>query len=471
MKDLADRLRGIIAAIPGRGTDASSNAPTTARDAGSKVDAADVLGGDWIASGEHRVLVVDHVYRPGHRHGRLTLVDHVLSDEGHGLQPFMCGGRLRPAVAEAGGTSRTGLLSDRAAAGPRTPAAPASVDAERAIANGPRIMFVDLETSGLAGGAGTYAFLVGCGWFEHCSFRVRQLFMSSAAVEPGMLSALTALAASVDLVISFNGKSFDLPLIDSRYAFHRRPSPFSGVPHLDMLHPARRLWRRDSEPMDDRERGGCTLGALETSVCGHTREGDVPGFEIPARYFHYVRSGDPAPLAPVFEHNRLDLLSLAFLTSRAAQLATDEVPQLTTAREAFGLGQVLERAGDVTRARRCYARAAAVDGQLPLPGEESTRAEAMHAYALLCRRDRRYADAATVWRQLLDLRRCPPGLMRTASEALAIHHEHRVRDFSAARAFALRSADLQTTPMRRKALEHRLARIDRKIVARPLMLF
>jgi hypothetical protein len=332
-------------------------------------------------------------------------------------------------------------------------------------------MFVDLETSGLAGGAGTYAFLVGCGWFEHCSFRVRQLFMSSAAVEPGMLAALTMLTSSLDLVVSFNGKSFDLPLIDSRYAFHRRTSPFSDVPHLDMLHPARRLWRRDPEPTDDRERGGCTLGALESAVCGHTREGDVPGFEIPGRYFHYVRSGDPAPLASVFEHNRLDLLSLALLTARAAQLAADDVPHLTTAREALGLGQLLERAGDVTRARRCYARAASVDGQSPLPGDESTRAEAMHAYAVLCRRDRRYADAAAAWRRLLDLGRCPPTLARSASEALAIHHEHRLRDYQSARTFALRSAGARDTASRRTALEHRLARIERKLIAQPLLLF
>jgi hypothetical protein len=312
---------------------------------------------------------------------------------------------------------------------------------------------------------------VGCAWFEHCSFRVRQLFMTSAAVEPAMLATLTDLASSVDLVVSFNGKSFDLPLIETRFVLHRRTSPFSGVPHLDMLHPARRLWRRESDDGDDSGRGGCSLGALESAVCGHTREGDVPGFEIPSRYFHFVRTGDAAPLAAVFEHNRLDLLSLAFLTARAAQLAAEEVPRPATAREALGLAQLLERAGDTVRARRCFALAAAIDDQAPLPGDESTRAEAMHGYASLCRRDRRYGEAASAWRRLLDLRRCPPGLARSASEALAIHHEHRVRDLKAARAFALRSADLQTTPMRRQALEYRLARIERKLVAQPLLLF
>jgi uncharacterized protein YprB with RNaseH-like and TPR domain len=334
-----------------------------------------------------------------------------------------------------------------------------------------RALFIDLETTGLAGGAGTYAFLVGCGWFDGCSFRVRQFFMTGASVEAAMLTLLESCAENVALVVSFNGKSFDLPLIETRYVLHRRESPFGGVPHLDMLHPARRMWRRPADDGGEQTGPGCTLGALEAAVCGHSREGDVPGFQIPARYFHFVHTGDAAPLEPVFEHNRLDLLSLAFLTARAAQLAVEDVPPVTTAREAVGLGQLLERAGDSLRARRCYARAAGIAGATALPGDEMTRAEALHAYAVLCRRDRRYADAAGVWRQLLELDRCPPSLARTASEALAIHHEHRVRDLSAARVFAERSAGLQTTPSRRQALEHRLARLDRKLVARPLPLF
>jgi uncharacterized protein YprB with RNaseH-like and TPR domain len=441
MKDLADRLRGIIAAVPAAAQRTPSSSPLSSDPRENKTgsDAADVLGGQWLDTAGQRVLVVDRVYRPGHRHGRLALVDHVLPECGSWLPAFLpevAGRTTRPEGSEA-----------------------------------PRTVFVDLETSGLAGGAGTYAFLVGCAWFEHCSFRVRQLFMTSAAAEPAMLAALTDLASAVDLVVSFNGKSFDLPLIDTRYVIHRRSSPFSEVPHLDMLHLARRLWRRESDEADESGRGRCSLTALESIVCGHTREGDVPGFEIPSRYFHFVRTGDATPLAAVFEHNRLDLLSLAFLTSRAAQLAADEVPQPTTAREALGLAQLLERAGDMVRARRCFARAAAVDDQSPLPGDESTRAEAMHAYANLCRRDRRYTEAASAWRQLLDLRRCPPGLARSASEALAIHHEHRVRDLKAARSFALRSAGLQNTVTRRQALEHRLARIDRKLVSQPLTLF
>ena len=443
MSVLADRLRGIIAAVP---AGAHRPAPASVGSASSQdradgADAADVLGGQWIESDGQRVLVVDRLYRPGHRHGRFTLLDHVLPDRPEWLRVFL----------------------------PQHAAVTRAERAEKPA--GSRSLFVDLETTGLAGGAGTYAFLVGCAWFEECSLRVRQLFMSSAAVESAMLTTLAGLAAQADLVISFNGKSFDVPLIDTRYHFHRRESPFSALPHLDMLHPSRRLWRPDGEDAGERTAGGCSLGALEASVCGFTREGDVPGFEIPSRYFHFVRTGDAAPLESVFEHNRLDLVSLAFLTARGAQLVDEGMPTLATSREAVGLGQLFERSGEMSMARRCFARAAGIDGAPLLPGDEGTRAEAMHAYAVLCRRDRRHADAATAWRQLLNLHRCPPALARSASEALAVHHEHRLRDLATARAFAQRSASLTTTATRQQALQHRLARLERKLVAQPLWLF
>ena len=438
MTSLADKLRGIVAAVPASRRP-SHEAPAAA-DGQSlpRADAdavADILGGHWVDAGAHRILIVDRSYRPGHRHGHMTLVDHLLPAHDRWCGPFLHG---RNGSGSAGKTERH------------------------------RALFVDLETTGLAGGAGTYAFLVGCAWFDDCVFHVRQLFMSSAAIEASLLEVLSTIAASADLIVSFNGKSFDLPLIETRYLFHRRVTPFADLPHLDMLHAARRLWRaeEDSAPGG----GSCRLTALEAAVCGHVRDDDVPGSEAPMRYFHYVRTGDARPLAGVFEHNRLDLLSLAMLTSRAAQLADEGVPLLKTAREAVGLGQLLERSGDIVNARRCFARAAGID-DTPLPGDAVSRAEAMHGYAALCRRERRYAEAAGAWRRLLELRRCPPGLVRSAAEALAVHHEHRLRDPRTARTFAMRSAPLQATSSRQQALQHRLARLDRKLVAEPLRLF
>ena len=123
-----------------------------------------------------------------------------------------------------------------------------------------RLLFVDLETTGLAGGAGTRAFLVGCGWFEGAAFRVRQFFLAGYAAERAMLDAVTEAAAEACGVVSYNGKSFDLPLIETRFLFHRMQTPFAGMPHVDMLHPARRLWRGER---DDPAVPACGLATMD----------------------------------------------------------------------------------------------------------------------------------------------------------------------------------------------------------------
>jgi hypothetical protein len=227
--------------------------------------------------------------------------------------------------------------------------------------------------------------------------------------------------------------------------------------HLDMLHPARRLWRSDEEN-GERSQTGCRLTAMEESQLGYVREGDVPGFEIPSRYFHYVRTGDARPLEGVLEHNRLDILSLAMITARAAQLVHEGPKAARTAREALGLGRLYERAGRVADARGSYACASDMT-----PGDPGTRAEALRSLAVLSRRARLYEEAAAAWRRLLDLRRCPARLAREATEALAVYHEHRRRDLSTARRFALEALQLNISRAGTEAVQHRLARLDRKL--------
>ena len=309
------------------------------------------------------------------------------------------------------------------------------------------LLFLDLETTGIAGGAGTYAFLVGCGWFDGGAFRLRQFFLSDFAAERALLESVTQLADDFSCVVTYNGKTFDLPLMETRFALQRMATPFADVAHVDLLHPARRMWREDDVE--------CRLTYLEQALCGHEREGDVPGFEIPSRYFRYVRSGDARPLAAVLEHNRLDIVSLAMLTARASQLLEDGPSSATTPREAFGMGRLYERAGlaeDALEAYRACGRFA----------------EAVRASAALLRRLRRYEEAAEAWRVLLGLRDCTPGYVREATEALAVHHEHRVRDLDAARNFALQALPLQATTARQDAVKYRLARLDRKLGSRAL---
>jgi len=211
------------------------------------------------------------------------------------------------------------------------------------------------------------------------------------------------------------------------------------------------------------------LSTIEERLCGYVREGDVAGFEIPARYFRYVHVGDPRPLAAVLEHNRLDLLSLALVTSRAAQLLEDGPVAARTAREALGMGRLYERGGMMPEAKSSFARAIDFDG-----ADEELRAEALRAYAHVSRRLRQYDDAADAWRRVLGLSDCPRPIEREASEALAVHHEHRRRDFVSARDFTLRLLDVDESVTRRQAATYRLARLDKKLesrAAQPALLF
>jgi uncharacterized protein YprB with RNaseH-like and TPR domain len=453
VNSLADRLRSVI--LPPKGGShaaadetASDTADSSFEDVasafrrkGGGADAADILDGEWRELRGERFLVIDRRYPPGHRHGHVAVADTLPPDGG-------C-------------WSRFSLLTGSATAIPRDG----------------RMLFLDLETTGIAGGAGTYAFLVGCAWYHEGCLSVRQFFLTNFAAERVLLEAVAEVAELCGAVVTYNGKSFDLPLIETRFQLHRLETPFTGMPHVDMLHPARRLWREDEgvesvgrsvdhrlvppKPRSGeggRQGGTCRLSALEHALCGHVREGDVPGFEIPSRYFHFVRTGDSRGLAAVMEHNRLDLISLAMLTARASQLLEDGPATARTSREALGMGRLYERGGMTVDARAAFLRAAEYR-----ESDTVTCAEAWRAYAVLSRRERRFADAAHGWRRILELRECPPVIQREASEALAVHHEHRLCDLQAARAFALQSLNVNSTRLRREATQHRLARLDRKL--------
>ncbi|HEY6362670.1 MAG TPA: ribonuclease H-like domain-containing protein [Vicinamibacterales bacterium] len=444
MTTLAERLRGVVGPAQAgphgsetpddRGGRLSASAEASAgprrsaeREGGqpAHVDAvAETLGGEWRDVRGHRYLVVNRTYAPGYRHGHVAVMD--------ALPPW-------PRFHLIAGAEAAALH----AAHPRP------------------LLFLDLETTGLAGGAGTYAFLIGLAWFDGAVFRTRQFFLSNYTAERALLEGAAGDAASAGAVVTYNGKSFDLPLIETRFVLHRMATPFGALPHVDMLHPARRLWRPDEEAVP----GGCCLTMLEETLCGHRRDGDVPAFEIPSRYFQYVHTGDARPLAGVFEHNRLDLLALALITAHASQLLDEGPTAAQTAREALGLGRLYERAGMTVQASGCYTRA------LELPGEVPVKADALRSYAVLSRRARRFQDAAAAWRRVLELRRCPPAIAREAMEALAVHHEHRARDLREARRFALQSLQFNITVSRQRAVQHRLARLNRRLgapIAMPL---
>jgi uncharacterized protein YprB with RNaseH-like and TPR domain len=347
-----------------------------------------------------------------------------------------------------------------------------------------RLVFFDIETTGLTGGAGTVAFLAGCGWFEDGGFRVRQFFLVGPAGESRMLDALGEIFDSATMLVTYNGRTFDVPTMDTRWAFHRRDSRAEGVPHFDMLPAARRLWggiragdvrSADLPPSreataDRRSLGGggqiragnsssCTLSSIERSVLGFHRRHDVAGFEIPSRYFQFLRTGDPSVVAGVLEHNRHDVISLAVVTAHALQLAADGPEACRDAGEQAALGRLYERAGDLTRAAHAYERAAgSADGEL--------RAHVLARLAVLLRRARRHAESAEAWEDVFQSTWNRHGVESPlgcrAAEALAIHHEHRVGDLDRARRYAqmLERAGRGRTAA---AARHRLDRLQRKM--------
>ena len=440
--DLTSRLRAIVKPPRAESAGAPRRELTYEPDDGRSYEAAPdleaaacALGGRVVSNAFGRLLVIDRRYEAERWYGEVQIGDLVPED----LEALQL---LDPAF----GAVRAAESGEAGSGG--TP--------QRAV-------FLDLETTGLSGGAGTVAFLVGCGYFDWGAFHVRQFLLTSHGAERALLAAAAELFDGADLIVTYNGKTFDVPVMETRWAFHRMPAPFGELPHFDMVHPARRLWRSRAGGEDE---GGCRLTTLERVLFNLRRVGDVDGFEIPGRFFQFLRTADPRPLEPVLEHNRLDLVSLAAVTSRALRLARGGEAACRDAVEALAVGRVLERAGDAVRADACYRRA--VESRCT-----HTRAEALYRLGLRLRRERRFDEAARCWRELLDLaggdrraRRVPEGLREFALEALAIHQEHRRRDLDAARELALFALQEEGRSSRADGMRHRLARLDRKLAKR-----
>ncbi len=448
-----DRLREIVkprSAVPALApelTDGTAGpkgpAPRTAGGAGNEVrgagplgpaavDAADharaaiILGGAVVERSEGAVIVVDREYRADMLHGRTPI--------GEMTSVINGGGDALALMAEAWPSAK-GI--------------------------GGRVLFIDLETTGLFGGAGTQAFLVGCAAIDGDAIRVRQFLMPGFEHERAVLAELQAWATHHGALCSYNGRTFDVPLIETRFMFHRLPCPLDGVPHLDMLHAARRLWRQRplTTGTPDPDESSCSLSVLEKHIAGLHRVGDVPGYEIPSRFFRFVRDGDARPLEAVLEHNRLDLISLAAVLARAITLITRGPDAATTAQEAYGLARVYERAGACDNAEASLLRT--IDFARRVGAEPEVHGEALRRLAWLRRRGRRPYDAADAWRELASLPRCAASLRREAREALAIHYEHRSKNLQVARQHALDLlADIDANQGR---VRHRLDRLERKL--------
>jgi uncharacterized protein YprB with RNaseH-like and TPR domain len=270
-------------------------------------------------------------------------------------------------------------------------------------------VYLDTETTGLAGGAGTAAFLIGAGWFEGERFRVRQYFMRDYHEEGALLGALQEDISGFSRLVTYNGRAFDIPLLDTRFRLARSRFSLGEVPHLDLLHPARRLWKERLE--------SCRLQSLEVALLGLRRTGDIPGDEIPRVYFDWVRRRDARLMARVFEHNRQDIVSLAALSVLACQWV--EEGRAEDPRDVFSLARVLERARLYERSEREYRRVLALGaGELEGP--------ALLRLAWRAKRAGDHERAASLWQRAGEAGE-PEGWRE-----LAMHHEHRTGDLDAA---------------------------------------
>ena len=213
-------------------------------------------------------------------------------------------------------------------------------------------LFLDTETTGLAGGTGTYPFLIGIAWWDAGGLEVEQFFMREHSEELSVLVALAERMAERRVLVTFNGKSFDWPLLETRFNMTRKIRVPSPRAHLDFLHPARNLWRL--------RLGSARLPQLEKHVLGWNRGADIMSEFIPQIYFDYLRGGSPDPLVPIFHHNQMDLRGLAGLASRVlAVLGDPECGQ--DALELFGVSRICERRGESARARVLYERSIAAE--------------------------------------------------------------------------------------------------------------
>lgn len=404
--DLTDRLRRL-----GLGKGTEGLRPAAERRSAKRVEG--LLPGRLIRHGESACFATEERYPPEDLHGRFAL------------------GALLDIPSDAAG---------RMVGQPALGSLPFD-----------RFLFTDTETTGLSGGAGTLAFMVGIGFFEPEAFVVRQYFLRSPGDEPAMLADLAEQVDQRPGIVSFNGRSFDIPLLETRYILNRQPPFFQNDYHLDLLSPARRLWGSTLP--------SCRLIALEADVLEVQRDqADVPSGIIPMIYRDYLRTGNGIEMPRIFYHNKVDILSLVTLTTHLC-LAFDQPDRwIQSGAERAALARWYEVLGMGKEAELSYRKA--LDGTL----SQDLFPKVLLRLGRLLKRGERFDEAAVVWRQLAAVEMDQV----VGHVELAKHHEWRAKDLGAAaewtrQALALVArwpAGLQG--LVRPELSHRLGRLERK---------
>lgn len=251
-----------------------------------------------------------------------------------------------------------------------------------------KFIFIDTETTGLSGGTGTYTFLIGAGRFLDNAFRLNQYFMRDPAEEAAQLAALEAFLAPAQVIVSYNGKAFDLPRLNTRFRAHGWPPPLEDVIHLDLLHLTRRLYNSLLE--------SCTLGSIEYSLLQFTRkEDDVPGWQVADLFFDYLQTGDPSPLTKIYYHNDMDVVSMpALLNLLSHRLANPFQPGFEDHPDLLPIGKFYKHLGKFDFAEEILSE---VISSKPTP--DNLFLEGLKELSFIYKKKRLYDRAIPLWEQ------------------------------------------------------------------------
>ena len=310
-----------------------------------------------------------------------------------------------------------------------------------------KTVFLDTETTGLAGGAGTYIFLVGVGYFEEDQFCVRQYFMRDYNEERALLSALNELLANFKAVVTYNGKTFDLPLMESRYIMSGMKMSLKDPYHFDLLYPARRLWKRRLE--------NCSLSTVERDILGVIRDDDVPGHLIPEIYFRYLRTKNARAIKQVFEHNLQDIISLVALVSRMCFLVEDPLNNTEYGMDIFSIGKMFDEEREYEQSTHYYTEA------LKHNLAEEEVLEILRLASFAYKRQGKWKEAEEMWKEIIKRSR---EFIYYPYEELAKYYEHHLKDYQKAEMVVKEALNIEENIFLREKLQYRLNRIKCKLL-------
>jgi uncharacterized protein YprB with RNaseH-like and TPR domain len=315
------------------------------------------------------------------------------------------------------------------------------------------ITFLDTETSGLAGGTGTYAFLIGMGNFTRKGFKLSQFFMRDPFEEPAQLAAFFCALDSTEALVTYNGRSFDVPLLNTRFITNGESPPLISHSHIDLLHLARRLWK---DRLQSR-----TLGSIEENILGTQRtEDDIPGWMVPSIYFDYIKTGDARPLKNVLYHNAMDIISLATLLNHVSEILDNPHGGLVEEGiDLISIGKIYESMGEIDEAAKCFS--CGLEYNLP----SNIRKQAVFRWSIMEKRRSNYDQSIQLWRDAAENQEL------YAHEELAKVFEHKLKDYSQAIYWTELAISILDSPsfshlersLWTPKLEHRLLRLQRKV--------